>query len=105
MIQATGAMRLTGALPLATTALDGTFLLSIRAVEQPSPHAAQWLLTWRGDAARLFYARSKSKLHCGAAVMVVACNVRPFVIGKLRTTEIHADLLSICLASVEANQA
>jgi len=100
MMHATGTLHLTSVLPLATTALDGTFALTLRANDRiDAAQAEPWCITWFGMAAESFWLANKGDLRTGQAIEVQLERMRSFTTGgRYGGAETHAQAVSIRLA-------
>ena len=78
--------------PLAMTAADGTFSLTLLAFDRIDTHQVEpWLLTWSGLGAQLVWQTSKAELVPGKPLYVEATRLRTFTNGaKNGAPEIHA---------------
>ncbi|MFZ2309624.1 MAG: hypothetical protein WAW73_09415 [Rhodoferax sp.] len=104
-MNATGMLFLANARPVTTTAADGTFTLTLRAMDRIGPHQVEpWLITWPGDAARAFWAAHASQMRPGQPITVQARCVRPWSIGRHLAPEIHAQATHIELAPLSGTQ-
>lgn len=89
-MQATGLLFLNKTRPLATTAADGTFQLTLFAIDRIGPHRIEpWAVRWTGPAAQSFWQAHRQQLSPGAAIRVTTSRFRSFVQRGLQP-EIHA---------------
>lgn len=74
-MRAHGVLFLSDAEPQASTAADGTFVLTLRANDCSTPVAppVPWVLIWTGLGASIFWAVSKTQL-AEAVVVYVECD-------------------------------
>lgn len=98
-MRAAGMLFVANARPAPHTAADGTFTLTLRAMDRIGPHQVEaWLITWSGDSARAFWAANAAQLKPGQPITVQARNIRPWSQGRHLAPEIHAHADSIALA-------
>ncbi len=78
--------------PVATVALDGTFVLTLLAYHPIKAHTKDaWRLLWAGPAAQEFWSRSGADLVPGVQIIPTVDLVRPFDAGGRQFgAEIHA---------------
>lgn len=98
-----------GGVPLATTASDGTFILSLLAHDHIGVGSkTAWRLTWCGDDARAFFAQHAQALQPGALLHVEATRVWGFgdaSKGRHGTTELRAMVQHLAMADAPAQPA
>ena len=89
-MQATGLLFLNKTRPLATTAADGTFQLTLFAIDRIGPHRIEpWAVRWTGPAAQAFWQAHRQQLTPGTPIRVTTSRFRSFVQRGLQP-EIHA---------------
>jgi hypothetical protein len=79
MITATGTLFLGKTAPLATTAADGTFALTLLAFDRIGPHQIEpWRVTWCGDDAAEFWHAHQNNLTAGQPLHACLNRIRTF---------------------------
>jgi hypothetical protein len=97
-MQANGTLFCGRTAPLATTAADGTFTLTLLAFDRMGPHTVEpWRLTYSGPEAQQFWAQHASEVKPGQAMAVHATRMRTFTQGRFNAPEIHASVTQIRL--------
>lgn len=98
MMQAAGTLYLSAKAPVVTYAADGTFVLTILAIDQCSADLeTPWLLTWCGAEAQVFHAFNKQYLTESQPINVRVTQVKTFCNARFGNAEVHAkaDRISI----------
>lgn len=100
-MQATGILFIGNTRPLANTAADGTFQLTLLAMDRIAPHKVEpWRITWAGPQALAFWEQHQAALQSGQPINVQAQGIRTFTtagrFGPL--TETHANVTALALA-------
>ena len=99
MMQAHGTLYLSNCAPLVTRALDGTFTMTLRAVDRiDAMQMESWRITWCGMAAESFWLANKGDLNTNQALQVTLERVRSFTNGRFAAAEIHSQAVSIRIA-------
>lgn len=102
-MHATGTVYLGAVKPQATTAADGTFNLTLQAVDCQGAHQSEgWLLTWAGADAQAWHRQHASQLTTGAALRITCSRIRSHNMGRFGRAEIHAQVLHCVLLSAPA---
>lgn len=97
MIAASGTLFLSKTRPLATTAADGTFALTLLAFDRVWAHQVEpWRITYSGLDARRFWSAHEHDLLPGQPLSVELERVRVF--ATPRAPELQAQVHSIALA-------
>lgn len=97
MMQAHGTLVLSNTKPLATTAADGTFALTLHGFDRQGPHLVEsWRVVYSGTPAKDFWQQCKDRLVPGAPIAVQIHRVR--AVGTARSTEFMAYATHIALA-------
>jgi hypothetical protein len=82
MMTAQGMVFLSHTKPLATTAADGTFALTLLAFDRMGPHQVEpWRITWSGCKAERFWSIFKGQLKPGQPLNVRCEKLRNFTNG------------------------
>lgn len=99
-MQATGILFIGNTRPLASTAADGTFQLTLLAMDRIAPHKVEpWRITWAGPQAQAFWEQHQAALQSGQPISVQAHGIRTFTTtGKFARTETHANVTALALA-------
>lgn len=98
MISATGTLYMSKTRPLASTAADGTFQLTLLAMDRIGPHKVEpWHLTWSGPEAKEFWLAHQHELKPGQPLHFCATGVQSFA-RKGWAPETHARVQSCALA-------
>ena len=101
MMLATGTLYLTSHAPVATRALDGTFTLSIRAVDRiGTNHLEPWIVTWSGMAAESFWLQNQHGLTTNAAINVQLARLGSLTNSKSDYSSCRAQAVSMQLVTV-----
>lgn len=98
MMQAAGTLYLSGQAPVATRAADGTFVLTLLAIDQYSEDfETPWLLTWCGPEAEVFHTFNADYLTESQPINVRVSQVKTFCNARFGSAEVHAkaDRISI----------
>lgn len=99
-MQSTGVVYLGNAPPLATTAADGTFNLTLLVADR---HGMQmpvgWRITWTGAEAQAWHRQYADKLPPGTALRVDCIRIRSHNLGRFGQAEIHAQVAHCALAA------
>jgi hypothetical protein len=100
MMQSTGILFTGKTKPLATTALDGTFALTLLAFDRIGAHQVEpWRLTFYGPEARAFWDTAQPALATpGQPLLVEAQRLRTFGGGRFGAPEVQATATRIALA-------
>lgn len=79
MITATGTLFLGKTAPLATTAAEGTFALTLLAFDRIGAHQVEpWRITWCGDDAKAFWQTHQHDLTVGQPLHACLNRIRTF---------------------------
>ncbi len=106
MMQASGVLFLSRSAPLATTAADGNFNLTMLAYDRMGPHKVEgWRVTFAGLAAQAFWQAYKDHLKPGAAIYVELDNIRVMAQPLPRSAEFQALVTHITLARANRDAA
>jgi hypothetical protein len=90
-MQGTGILYLSKAAPVVSTAADGSFVLTLMAVDRIGPHQVEpWCLTFTGLQAKLFWAVHQATLQPGQPLRVTWHGLRVFMRGVKNTALIFA---------------
>lgn len=88
----TGILTLTNPAPLASTAHDGTFQLTLHAVNRlNSRQSESWMVVYVGDAAKEFWATHRMELNAGQPIRIwseyvmAMANPLPYLYAKCTT--------------------
>lgn len=91
MITAAGPLYLAKTAPLATTAADGTFNLTLLAMDRIAAHQVEpYRITYTGPWAFLFWEAHGPELTPGTPISVKLQQLRTFTNGRNGAPEIHA---------------
>ena len=91
MISASGPLYLSKTEPLATTAADGTFALTILAMDRIAAHQVEpYRISYSGAQAFLFWEAHGTELVPGTPISVRLQHLRTFTNGRNGAPEIHA---------------
>lgn len=84
--------------PQAGNAADGTFVLTLRVMDNIGGNGREsWLLTWAGEDARAWWIAHGASLEAGQPLQVQATRIRAFAHPR-SGAEIHAQVQSLALA-------
>ena len=99
MMRATGTLYLARTAPLATHAQDGTFALTLLAMDRIGAHQVEpWRITYTGLGALLFWSTYQADLIAGQPIEVELDHVRTFSNGaRGGAPETHARVQRIAL--------
>lgn len=99
-MRAAGLLFMSNTKPLATTALDGTFALTLLAFDRIGPHRVEpWRITYTGPRAREWAASHSSALVAGQPIRVELDHLRNFTNGsRSGGPEFVCNVISIELA-------
>ena len=104
MMRACGTVYLGKTAPLATTAADGTFALTLLAFDRIGAHKVEpWRITYTGLGAQLWWACYRAELTPGQPINVELEHLRTFTYGRGGTPEVHAQVTRITLAPKAAH--
>lgn len=96
-MQAHGTLYMSRTPPLATTAADGQFQLTLLLMDRMGPHRVEpWRVTWSGPEARAWWQAHEQALPPGQPLAIRATAIRSFVSGRT-APETHARVLSCAL--------
>lgn len=100
MMQSTGILFTGKTKPHATTALDGTFALTLLAFDRIGTHRVEpWRITFYGQEAKAFYEATLPALATpGQPLLVEARALRTFGGGRFGAPEVQATATRIALA-------
>lgn len=99
MMRAGGTVYLGKTAPLATTAADGTFVLTLLTFDRVATHQVEpWRITYTGLNAALFWGVYKAELTPGQPLHVELERLRTFTNGRGGAPETHAHVARIALA-------
>lgn len=105
MMTAQGLLFLGKTRPLVTTAADGTFQVTLLAVDRLGPHQVEpWRITWAGAQAQAFWADRSSAMQPGQPLTVELERIRTFTNGR-NAPEFHAAVRALDLAPVARRSA
>ena len=100
MMLGTGTLYLTNHAPVAARALDGTFTLSIRAIDRiGTNHLEPWIITWSGMAAESFWLQNRHGLSANAAINVQLAKLGSLTNSKSDGSACKAQAVSIQLVT------
>lgn len=100
MMTAHGLLFLGKTRPLVTTAADGTFAVTLLAVDRLGPHQVEpWRITWSGPDAAQFWQERASAMQPGQPLAVELERIRTFTNGR-NAPEFHAAVRALDLAPV-----
>jgi hypothetical protein len=103
-IQAHGVLVLSRTMPLATTAADGTFVLTIHAFDRQGPQKVEsWRVVYTGAGAKDFWQQAKMFLVPGTPISISAQRVRATNTGRFGGAEIEAHATHIVLTPRQAS--
>jgi hypothetical protein len=107
MMQSTGILFTGKTKPLATTALDGTFALTLLAFDRIGTHQVEpWRITFFGQEAKAFWEAAQPALATpGQPLLVEANRMRTFGGGRYGTAEVQATATRIALAPKASEKA
>lgn len=98
MMAATGTLFLGKTGALASTATDGTFVLTLLAHDQISAHqSVPWRITWCGLNAKLFWRAHQHEMKPGRALDIETTRLWPFGNARFGEHEMHATATRIAL--------
>ena len=98
MMQAHGTLVLSKTAPLATTAADGTFVLTLHGYDRQGPHQVEsWRVIYSGTPAKDFWQQCKSSLVPGAPITLQAHRLRAAGSGRFGSAEFEAHATHIAL--------
>ncbi len=98
-MKAAGILFLGATRPLASTAADGSFQLTLLVMDRQGPHRVEpWRVTWTGDAARAWWGRHGAALAKGQPLALELMGLRTYINGRFGGAETHATVLSCELA-------
>lgn len=99
MMRATGILFMSNTAPVGATAADGTFCVTLLAMDRIGPHQVEpWRITWVGRDAYEFWCGLVHDLKPGQPISVELERIRTFTNGRNGGPEIHAVATSIRLA-------
>lgn len=103
-MMAQGTLYLSHTKPLATTAKDGTYQLTLLAFNRIGPHRIElWHITYSGPAALAWFTDYGTGLCAGQAIRVELKNLRKYTIGsRSGWPEFVCDVISVELLSSNA---
>lgn len=97
-MHAQGTLYMSRTAPLATTAADGTFELTLLLMDRIAPLRVEpWRVTWAGHEARAWWQANQGALQAGRALSVQVTDVRAHQGGRWAAPETHARVLGCAL--------
>ena len=100
MMQASGILFLSQTKPLVTTALDGTFALTLLAYDRMDAHQVEpWRITWSGADAQTWWQANAQQLKAGQPIYASLKRLRTFSTAG-RACEVVASVVLMYLAPV-----
>lgn len=98
MMQAHGTLVLSRTMPLATTAADGTFVLTLHGYDRQGPHQVEsWRVIYSGTPAKDFWQHAKGFLVPGTPISIIAHRVRAANSGRFGGAEFEAHATQVVL--------
>lgn len=99
LMQAHGTLVLSKTAPLATTAADGTFVLTLHGYDRQATHKVEsWRVIFCGTPAKDFWQQCKAHLVPGRAVTLQAHRLRATGSGRFGGAEFEAHATTMALA-------
>jgi hypothetical protein len=90
-MNAAGTLYLSAEAPIATIAKDGTFVLTLLAIDQFSENLeTPWRITWCGSEAAMFWDFSQAYLTENQPLNVRAVDIKTFCNARFGGAEVHA---------------
>ena len=105
MMTAHGTLVLSKTAPLATTAADGTFVLTLHAYDRQGPHQVEsWRVVYSSTTAKDFWQQCKAHLVPGCPITLQTHRLRATSGGRFGGGEFEAHATHIALAQHHHHQ-